>query len=188
MREKTNIPVPKVLETGESAHGPFLTVERLDGIRLDDIHLWCCQEPVDGRLPDGHQLKKCSACQEMANQNASTFIRETPLPQLKALRSNVSGLNGTVTPPPWVTEYDRRETWKSKTSKIDDAFGFCHEDLGSQNVLMDPGTLLVSGVVDLENAGFYPDEFADQWSLDVKSYYDLYSDEDSLSQLVSLLE
>ncbi len=55
-------------------------------------------------------------------------------------------------------------------------------------MLIHPDTLEVSGLVDWENAGFYPQAFADQWAIDMGSYYDFYRDEATLATLISLLE
>lgn len=109
--KNTTIPVPKVLETGESEDGPYITVQHVDGIDLADIGEQCRRLPSSGGLLDGHRNKNCIAYQTMANENATTFIQETLLPQLAALKSSVSGLNGVIIPPPWVTEHDRREAW-----------------------------------------------------------------------------
>jgi aminoglycoside phosphotransferase len=159
IRANTTIPVPKVHEIGESENGTYLTVERVDGIELGNIGQRFRQLPLYGSLLDGHKEKKCGACQASANKNAATFITKTMLPQLAALRPNVSGFNGSVIPPPWVTEHDRRAEWKSKVRDQLD-FVFCHGDLGPQNLLCDPQTLEVRWVIDWENAGFFEDEFS----------------------------
>lgn len=36
-------------------------------------------------------------------------------------------------------------------------FGFCHGDLSQSNVIVDPGTLNVEGIVNWEYAGFWPE-------------------------------
>ncbi|KAF1953033.1 hypothetical protein CC80DRAFT_551729 [Byssothecium circinans] len=139
-----------------------------------------------GHLPEGHTANECGACQEIAKDNARVFIEQTVLPQLAALRSNVSGLNGVIIPPPWVTEFDRRAAWQPQTSEFDE-FTFSHGDLGPQNVLIHPDTLEVCGVVDWENAGFYPEACAGQWAVEMGSYYDFYRDEATFATLISLL-
>ena len=93
----TTIPVPKLLETGIGEDGPYLTVQRVEGIPLIDIAKEC-----------GHQTVNCTDCQARANQNATTFIQTIVLPQLASFKSNQTGLNGSVIPPPWVTEEDGR--------------------------------------------------------------------------------
>ncbi len=109
------------------------------------------------------------------------------MPQLKALRSDTTGLNGIVIPMPWITEFDRRAAWESKKSK-EKSNVFCHGDGGPQNIMCDPVTLMPRWVVDWENAGYYPEEFADQWCMDMAGYIDMYRDEEKIASLVSLLE
>lgn len=189
IREKTTIPVPQVLDVGlgqsQNGDGASLTVERVDGIELNKIKETCRQAP-HGRVPDGHTLKNCTACQAIANRNAERFITDIMLPQLKSLTSSQTGLNGIVIPPPWVTEYDRRETWSSKTS-TQQSFVFCHGDLGPQNLMCDPVTLEILHVVDWENAGYLEEEFLHIWAVDRDTYLDLYNYSDQLARQIALL-
>ncbi len=112
IQKNTTIPVPRVLDIGEGEDGWYLTVELLNGIRLDEIQKRCRRRPAAGHLPKGHKAKECNACQEIANCNARLFIEQTVLPRLAALRSNVSGFNSIIIPPPWVTEFDIRAAWQ----------------------------------------------------------------------------
>ncbi|KAL5319316.1 hypothetical protein ACEPPN_012367 [Leptodophora sp. 'Broadleaf-Isolate-01'] len=187
IRENTTIPVPRVIETGESEDGMYLTVERVEGIELGEIGKQCRQLPIYGYLLDGHQKKDCGACQAVANENAANFIRETMLPQLAALRSSVSGFNGVVIPPPWVTEHDRRADWIPKV--LDQpVFVFCHGDLGPQNLMCDLKTLEIRWVIDWENAGFFEEEFLHLWAVDSNSYDEMYGNKDQLATLIAFLE
>ena len=36
---------------------------------------------------------------------------------------------------------------------------FCHNDLSTHNVIVDPETLAVKAIIDWEYAGFFPEEF-----------------------------
>lgn len=99
----------------------------------------------------------------------------------------MSGFNGSVIPPPWVTEHDRRPEWIPKV-RDQLAFVFCHGDLGPQNLMCDPETLEIRWVIDWENAGFYDEEFLHLWAVDSNHYYDLYKNKDQLASLVTLLE
>jgi len=36
---------------------------------------------------------------------------------------------------------------------------FCHNDLSTHNVIVDPETLCVKAIIDWEYAGFFPEEF-----------------------------
>lgn len=187
IRNNTTISVPRVLETGESADGTYLTVERAPGIQLDLVGAQCHRLPSRTYNPHDHQSEKCEACQNIANSVAAAFIKNTMLPQLAALRSEVSSLNGVVIPPPWVNEFDRRPEWKTKVSKHQD-FVFSHGDLGPQNLLFDPAMMKISSVVDWENAGFEPTEYLDLWAVDTSSYYNIYRNKDLLARLIALLE
>lgn len=51
-----------------------------------------------------------------------------------------------------------REQWKMKPRETEDLV-FCHNDLSTHNIIVDPETLKVKGVIDWEYAGFYPKEF-----------------------------
>lgn len=68
------------------------------------------------------------------------------------------------------------------------AFVFCHSDLSPYNLMCDPKTLKITYVVDWEIAGFYDEEFLHLWTVDKKSYYDMFRDKDRLALLVALLE
>jgi serine/threonine protein kinase len=129
IRENTKIPVPRVLDIGQNNDGTYLTVERVNGIELTSVKDLCRQAPTNSYLPAGHTQKQYTACQTIANQNAKRFITEFILPELRRLTSSQTGLNSTIIPSPWVTEYDRREAWTSKTSTWQ-SFVFYHGDLG----------------------------------------------------------
>lgn len=173
IRNNTKIPVPRVLDVGQSDDGTYLTVEHVDGIELTSVKDVCRQAPTNGCIPAGHTQKQCAACQTIANQNAERFITKFTLPELRRLTSSQTGLNGTVIPSPWVTEYDLREIWTSKTS-ASQSFVFCRGDLGPQNLMCDSNTLEIQWVVDWENAGFFEERFLDLWAVDRDKYLDLY--------------
>ncbi|KAI0472793.1 hypothetical protein GGR56DRAFT_582819 [Xylariaceae sp. FL0804] len=213
VREKTRIPVPRVLDVGRNGDDGsywYLTVERVDGIELSSVKDTCRRRqeaPPNGNLPAGHTQKKCTACQTIANQNAERFIKELMLPELRRLTSSQTGLDGTVIPSPWVTEYDRRETWTPKRfpsssssssstattttttrGQQSSSFFFCHGDLGPQNLLCDPVTLEIRWVVDWENAGYFEEQFLDLWAVERDKYLDLYDYGDRLAGQIALLE
>lgn len=48
--------------------------------------------------------------------------------------------------------------WKMKTRKEKNLV-FCHNDLGCQNILVDPETLKINAIIDWEYSGFFPKEF-----------------------------
>ncbi|KAJ2891330.1 hypothetical protein MKZ38_000561 [Zalerion maritima] len=186
IRDSTTIPVPAVIAVGEGPDGFFVTTGLIAGIPLADIGDKC-ELPA---LP-GHEKTKCAACQATATANAKTFVEKTVLPQLRRLTSYTTGLNGFVNPPPWVTEVDRREFWDTKTSAVPE-FVFCHGDLGPYNIMIDQFTLKVTGLIDFENAGYFPSEFLEQRAIDVKGYYKMYKtmyeNPAELSRLIKALE
>jgi aminoglycoside phosphotransferase len=51
-----------------------------------------------------------------------------------------------------------RQQWKMKPRESEDLV-FCHNDLSTHNVIVDPETLKVKAIIDWEYAGFYPEEF-----------------------------
>lgn len=185
IKDNTTIPVPAVIDFGEGPNGFFVTTEFIDGVPLAEIGETCQMS-----LP-GHQSAHCQTCKGLATINARIFIEEVVLPQLRELKSATSGLNGVVIPPPWVTEIDRRERWEMKASAIQE-FVFCHGDLGPFNIMVDPVTLNVKALFDLENGGFFPQIFLEQWAVDTKGYFDIfktmYEHPDELSKLVQALE
>ncbi|KAJ2902925.1 uncharacterized protein MKZ38_010656 [Zalerion maritima] len=105
----------------------------------------------------------------------------------QAQKDGYTGLNGVVIPSPWVTEYDRRENWASKTSE-EESYVFCHGDLGPQNLMCGPVTLEIVWVVDWENAGYLEEEFLHLWAVEGNNYYGLYDYNDQLARQIALLE
>jgi hypothetical protein len=105
VQTKTTIPVPKVLEVGKDDLGrAYLKTERIHGILLEDIIDQCRFPSTLRHVSSG----RCVECSSIAETNAEHFIKEHVLPQLRNLRSPVTGLNGFVIPPPWILENDRR--------------------------------------------------------------------------------
>jgi hypothetical protein len=138
---------------GEGKDGYYLTTEFIDDVQLDKIGKRC-------HMPSepGHQSEDCQRCRQLAGANATKFVQEVLSPELEHLRSTQTGLNGTITPPPWITEHDRRQEWKVKESDAAE-FVFYHGDFGPHNMMINPKTLEVLCVHDWENAGYYPGIF-----------------------------
>lgn len=188
IRNYTTILVPTPLDVSEGPDGYYVTTEFVAGFPLNNIGNTC-------RMPslDGHPATACTACLATANYNATIFITEVVLPQLSRLKSYETGFNGIVIPPPWVTENDRGRTWAAKKSEKHE-FVFCHGDLAAHNIMCDPLTLEVVCVFDWENAGYYPPEFLQLWSISKRPshhamyYYSLLQDEKRLDRLIRSLE
>ena len=51
-----------------------------------------------------------------------------------------------------------RQQWKMKPLESEDLV-FCHNDLSTTNVIVDPVTLKVNAIIDWEYSGFYPEQF-----------------------------
>jgi hypothetical protein len=63
-----------------------------------------------------------------------------------------------VIPPYRVTARSFRPEWNMKPRESEDLV-FCHNDLSTHNVVVDPETLKVMAVLDWEYAGYYPMKF-----------------------------
>ncbi|KAM5436619.1 hypothetical protein McanMca71_001737 [Microsporum canis] len=63
-----------------------------------------------------------------------------------------------VVPPYRVMVRSARPQWEMKPLESE-ALVFCHNDLSTNNVIVDPETLKVRAIIDWEYAGFYPEEF-----------------------------
>jgi len=135
--EKTTIRVPKVLSY--SAEENKLTVERMDGISLDEVK---------------------EEDRPMAMAKTERYLKEDVLPQLRNLKSRLLGqLQGVVIPPPWLHQHEPRLDWPRRQARGAETFIYCHNDLGQQNILLDPATLEVKAVIDWEYSGFFPPNF-----------------------------
>lgn len=51
-----------------------------------------------------------------------------------------------------------RQEWEMKALETEDLV-FCHNDLSTHNIIVDPETLKINAIIDWEYAGFYPKEF-----------------------------
>ena len=100
------------------------------------------------------------------------------LPQLRSLRRHFIGSVDNILPvfpPQRVYGLDRR-LWPRISSETDE-FVFCHNDLGQQNIFVDPTSFRIVGIIDWEFAGFFPPSFelplwrATEWK-DGKKMYD----------------
>jgi serine/threonine protein kinase len=106
-------------------------------------------------------------------------IQEDILPQLRSLRRNFIGSADPglpVFPPSRVYRLDRR-LWQRVTSDTDE-FVLCHNDLGPQNIIVDPDdNFRIVAILDWEFAGFFPSYFeVPLWrSLDRTATSDLYA-------------
>jgi hypothetical protein len=196
VREKTEIPVPRVLERGfNDEFGYYLKLEWVDGVDLGDVvdgtgvGAACLMRPGQ----NGHaSLGRCEQCRALAMANADLFVSEVVYPALEGLQSRQTGLNGNVIPPSFISDDDRREHWPVKTSDgaagADRPFVLCHGDLSYHNMRIDPATLKVKCLLDWEFAGFFPEEFLRVYSPTRADYLGLFKKDERKQTLISLLE
>lgn len=184
LAEYTTIPAPKVLEYGYDGLGRYyVTMERIKGVPLSEIGKEC-------RLSNGAkhvQSGKCQVCQNIAEENADTFIRTEVLPQLRSLRSKKTGFEGFVLPPPRIVETRNRESWPVRTSKSNQ-YSFIHGDLARHNIMIIPSTLQVKKIYDWEGGGFFPKEMERElWCTEGREYYDLFRNDGLIEHEISLI-
>ncbi|KAF1959229.1 kinase-like protein [Byssothecium circinans] len=184
VQEYTTIPVPKLIGFGRNKNGlAYLETERLHGIELECIKDQCRKPEGVPHVSEG----KCEECSSIAKENAARFICDEVLPQLaKVPKSSTTGLDGFVLPPSWILEYDKRPHWEPKTADSASYF-FCHGDLASHNIMMDPNTLKVVAIYDWEHAGYFPPEFQ-LWFVDRQRYFDYFRDHKRVREFVALLD
>ncbi|KAF1949140.1 hypothetical protein CC80DRAFT_497724 [Byssothecium circinans] len=181
--KRTTIPVPRLISYGKSDDGTmYLEVERILGIELNLVGDQCRMPKARAHTDHG----PCDSCRGIAKGNAERFIENEVLPQLSLLRSDTTGLDGFVLPPPWVLEYDKRTHWATKTSAPRE-YVFCHGDLMDHNIMVHPETLHVLSIFDWEHAGFFPQAFQ-TWALEREEYFRLFTNKERLQELVTLLE
>ncbi len=135
IRQHTDIPVPMLYSDFEDDGAYYLITEYVEGVNMRDLA--DDQKAVVRQELEGH------------------------LATLRTLRSKrMGGPSGIVVPPYRVmrlTERDRDE-WDLQASD-EEEYVFCHNDLSQHNVVVDPETLKITGIVDWEYAGFYPARF-----------------------------
>ncbi|KAJ0158189.1 hypothetical protein CTA2_12127 [Colletotrichum tanaceti] len=185
VKDSTNIPVPQVLHCGLDDDGVMsLTVESVDGIVCENVGDSCRMPPEKAH----NTLSECLECQKLGFENTNTFIETTVLPQLRSLRSNQTGLDGLVIPPPRIVKFDDRASWTPKKSSLGKPYVFCHGDLSRSNIILDRETLQVKCIVDWECAGYYPADLeSNLWQLDYKEYMKSFQDTDKIRREISLI-
>jgi hypothetical protein len=182
---ETTIPVPRVIGYGKDEDGvAYLEVERVFGIQCEDVGKQCRMPKAQAHNRSG----ECKDCAKIAFEKVDLFITTVVLPQLRRLKSTVTGLNGFVIPPPRVLQYDTRLEWKPKTSTKAE-YVFCHCDLARHNIMLSPETLEVLCIYDWEHAGFFPQVFEEpMWRLQHEDYIKLFGDINKIQELIALID
>ncbi|KAI1367471.1 kinase-like protein [Xylaria arbuscula] len=133
VRQHTDIPVPRVLCDFKDDDSYYLITEYVEGICMADLS-------DDQKAVVGIELQR-------------------HLETLKSLRSNkLGGPSGIVIPPYRVVRQTQVDHWHLQPSKQEE-YVFCHNDLSQHNVIVDPATLKINGIIDWEYAGFWPAYF-----------------------------
>ena len=180
---RTSIPVPRLLDWGQNADGSiFLQTERVHGIKLSEVGNMC-------RMPSKYKHNQegyCDECVAIAKSNAVAFIEGAVLPELSKLRSNTTGLKGIVIPPVFLLERDKRTTWEAKTAESEE-YVFVLGDLVLHNIMMDPTTLKVLCIFDLEHSGYFTPE-CQQWFLDMETYHNAHDDYTRLDEFIRSID
>ena len=131
--ENTQVPVPRLICDFEDAAAYYLVMEYVEGVGMSELE----------------ESQKAVVEKEL----------EEHLATLHSLRSNkLGGPGGTVIPPYRVTRRTNNDTWSLRSSPNDE-YVFCHNDLSQHNVVVDPKTLKITGILDWEYAGFFPQFF-----------------------------
>lgn len=132
IRKYTKIPVPKVLTAFENNGCYFLITEFVDGVQMSQL-------PESQKRFVKHQL-----VYHLAN--------------LRELRYTRIGSAVGVIPPYRVMANAGEVTWTLRSTRNRE-YVFCHNDLGQQNIIVDPQTLKIKAIIDWEYAGFFPAAF-----------------------------
>lgn len=90
----------------------------------------------------------CDVCARTADLNADNYITNKVLPQLRQLRSNPTGLEGFVLPPPRISETIRSDRWHSIESPDGNVYSLIHGDLNKYNIMVSVATLEVISILD----------------------------------------
>lgn len=161
--ENTSIPSPKVLAAFHDNGRYYIIQELLPGIQLRQL-----QSEADRLVV----MKELEGYVEI-------------LHNLKSKR--MGGVSGLICPPYRVAFEDRVKDRMFRESEVEE-FVFCHNDLSQQNVLVDPETLRITGIVDWEYSGFYPKEFEGKFYKRPGSSTALEGEENDVSKLLEILE
>ncbi|OAA63248.1 Protein kinase-like domain protein [Niveomyces insectorum RCEF 264] len=133
LAERTDIPLPKLYACFEDDGAAYLITEYVEGVGMNEL---------------------AAEDQKIVVQELEKYIKT-----LKVLTSNVwGGPSGLVLPPYRIMRKSNGWPWLMRPREKHDLV-FCHNDLSSNNVIVDPATLKIKAIVDWEYGGFFPPEF-----------------------------
>ncbi|KAJ5291055.1 hypothetical protein N7478_000306 [Penicillium angulare] len=161
--QKTNIPVPKVYGSFDVDDSHFLITEYIEGVGMSELS------------EDQKKLVWPEIDQHLAT--------------LHSLTSNkIGGPSSEIVIPPYrVMACNERDDWTQKISKSE-KFVFCHNDLHQCNIIVDPVTLKINGIIDWEYAGFIPQFFEASFYKRLGPSVALEGEFDDTAQLLEFLE
>ena len=134
IRKHTNIPVPLVFCHFEDDGAYYLITEHIPGTPMCDLK----------------EEQKILVYPELERTQAA----------LKRIQSNrLGGPSGLVVPPYRVLRRSERDSWIPRPAPAGTRYTFCHNDLTQSNIIVDPETYKINGIIDWEYAGFYPESF-----------------------------
>lgn len=131
IRRNTDIPVPDVVEAYDEDGSFVLVTKRLSGVHMN-------------KLP-------------LQEQAVVTKEVERHVQTLQTLRSDhVGGPSGIGCPPPRAAQYFPKDRAWSMAVSSEQELVFCHCDLSQSNIIVDPVTLKIEGIIDWEYGGYWP--------------------------------
>ena len=132
LREKTNIPLPRLQHTLEDDGAFYFSTELVPGVSMAQLT----------------EEQKQVVTKELLERVAT----------LKSLRSDTLGVPGQTllcAPNRVHSRFWKHHTcWRPKPDIEKGDYVFCHNDLGQHNVIVDPETLKTNAVIDWEYGGF----------------------------------
>ena len=162
VRSKTAIPVPDILEAFSDNGSFVLVTKRLSGVKMNEL------SPEDQAVV----MKEV----------------EAHVDTLRGLRSNrTGGPSGIVCPPRRATQgFPSGTTWSARVT-TEQGFVFCHGDLSQSNIIVDPHTLKIEGIIDWEYGGFWPAFFESPYFRDSRPSGAQFKDTTENAPLVDFL-
>ncbi len=137
LREKTNIPLPRLQHTFEDDGAFYFSTELVPGVAMSQLT----------------EEQKQVVTKELLEHVAT----------LKSLRSDTPGVPGQAllcAPNRVHSGFWKHHTcWRPKTDVKNGNYVFCHNDMAQHNVIVDPDTLKINAIIDWEYGGFWPEWF-----------------------------
>jgi serine/threonine protein kinase len=132
VQESTDIPVPRLYHHFEHDGAYYVAMEYVEGVSMADLS----------------ENQKEVVAREI----------EVHLSTMHNIKSNkIGGPSGIIIPPYRIM--GKTEDKMPNPPTEDHQYVFCHMDLSQHNVIVDPKTLKIKAIIDLEYSGFWPEQF-----------------------------